>query len=302
MRFADGAREETLEALVADVAGRAADHPERRAADRRHQDIVQVASDRRVAELDHLIAELADVELAMPAPLARWDAPAWYRPLSGEVLPVIRVGEVTREDSQTLRIPMIATLGVPGGMVLMVAGGVIESSVTLLLQRLLAAGPPGRPMRVIADDPGVLAALGAPPAGAPAGDRIAELATEIDLLDMARQAGDTSSVHRPSVHRPPVLPGVVVVPLLQVEFDEAIWLHLERIAVVGSQFGLTAAFIADVDRQEGLGLRFQPLTVPTVPAQTIDPWTGQRWDFLPDTGIPAPQVLTRIGDRARLSD
>lgn len=215
VRFADAARDEKLEALVADIAGRAPDHPERRAADRRHQDIVDAASGRRAAELDHLIAELAEVEQALPAPLARWDAATWQRPLTGEVFPVIRVGEVTRADSRALRIPMIAALDAPGGLLLVVAGGMIQAPVTHLLQRVLSAGPAGRPVRVIAEHPGVLAALGAAPAARPADGRIAELATEIDLLDMARQAGDITPVPSPSG-----LPGVLVVPLLQVEFDE----------------------------------------------------------------------------------
>lgn len=297
VRFADAARDRALEALVADVAGRSPAHPERQAAERRHQDIVEAASTRRVAELDHLIAELAEVEQSLPAPLARWDAASWHQPLPGEVLPLIRVGEVTREDSRVLRIPMIATLGVPGGLLLVIVGGVIEAPVTHLVQRVLSAGPPGRPVRVIADDPGILTALGAAPAAHPAAARIADLATEIDLLDMARQAGDLTPVRSPSV-----LPGVLVVPLLQVEFDEPTRAHLERIAVLGPQFGLTVVFIADVDQQDGPGLRFAPRMVPTVTAQTTDPWTGQRWDFLPDAGTPAPQVLDRIGDRARPTD
>lgn len=297
VRFADDARARTLEALVADVAGRAADHPERQAADRRHHEIVESASTRRAAELDHLIAELAELEQTLPAPLARWEAATWHRPLPGAGLPLIRVGEVTRPDSQALRIPMIATLGVPGGLLLVIGGGVIEAPVTHLVQRILSAGPPGRPVRVIADDPAILAALGAAPAAHPAADRIADLATEIDLIDMARQAGDIKPARSPSV-----LPGVLVVPLLQVEFDETTRLHLERIAVLGPQFGLTVVFIADVDQQDGVSLRFAPRMVPTVPAQTTDPWTGQRWDFLPDAGTPAPQVLDRIGDRARPAD
>lgn len=297
VRFADDARDRTLEALVADIAGRSPEHPERQAADRRHHEIVESASTRRAAELDHLIAELAELEQTLPAPLARWEAATWHRPLPGAGLPLIRVGEVTRPDSQALRIPMIATLGVPGGLLLVIGGGVIEAPVTHLVQRILSAGPPGRPVRVIADDPAILTALGAAPAAHPAADRIADLATEIDLIDMARQAGDIKPARSPSV-----LPGVLVVPLLQVEFDETTRLHLERIAALGPQFGLTVVFIADVDQQDGVGLRFAPRMVPTVPAQTTDPWTGQRWDFLPDAGTPAPQVLDRIGDRARPAD
>lgn len=296
VHFADAARDEKLQALVADIAGRAPDHPERRAADRRHQDIVAAASVRRSAELDHLVAELAEVEQALPAPLARWDATSWHRPLPGDELAVIRVGEVTRQDSQALRIPMLAPLGAPGGLLLVVESGMIQPPVTHLLQRVLSAGPPGRPVRVICDDPGISAALRATPAVGPATVRIAALAADIDLLDMARQAGGSMPAGLP------VLPGVLVVPLLQVEFDDPSWLHLERIAVLGPQFGLTVVFIADVGQQDGLRLRFAPRMVPTMPAQTTDPWTGQRWDFLPDTGTPAPKVLDRIGDRARPAD
>lgn len=295
VRFAESGRDAVLEQLVADVAGRSSDHPARQAAEQKYRSVMDAASQRRLADLDQLATELAELEAGFPAPLARWDAPAWQQPIPGEATGIFRVGEISRPDSQLLRIPMVQALGVPGGICLITPGNLIEQSTVTLLHRIFAAAPAGRSAQVVAIDDQLAGILGLPAASGSTqrAERLAAIALQIDLCAMAAESGTTPS--------PEGLPSVLVVPWQSTGFTEEEVSQLDTIAVGGPQFGLQVVYVGDQQEFGQTGLRFEPRYLPTVSAHAQDPWTSQVWDFEPDTGAPGPALAQRLRDRMGLS-
>lgn len=295
VRFAESGRDTALEQLVADVAGRSSDHPARQAAERKYRSVIDAASQRRLADLDQLATELAELEAGFPAPLARWDAPAWQRPIPGEATGMFRVGEISRPDSQLLKIPMVQTLGVPGGICLITPGNLIEQSTITLLHRIFAAAPAGRCAQVVAVDDQLAGILALPSASGTAqrAERLAAIALQIDLCAMAAESGNRLSADG--------LPSVLVVPWQSTGFTEQEAGQLDGIAVGGPQFGLQVVYVGDQQEFGKTGLRFEPRYLPTVSAHTQDPWTSQVWGFEPDAGAPGPELAQRLRDRMGLA-
>lgn len=297
--YAEHRRDTEIEQLLADPAARGADHPGRRAAEERCQQLVDVASSRRLSDLDQLIGELADLETELPPAAARWDAAVWQRPLPPDGGMVIRIGEFTRPDSQALRIPVLHPLLVPGGLLLdRQSSEPADPAVVAALQRICAAVPDDREVRVIGADPTLLAALQLSPA---AGvdhreNELAGLAMALDLWSMARSGGVEAELER--------LPAVAVVPWPAPgdpagEPTQAETEALSIIAERGPEAGLGLVLVASLTEPGGWRQHLDPSPVPLVPARVRDSWTGQSWEFVPDAGGPTPQLGERL--RARLS-
>ncbi len=292
VRFAESGRDIALEELVADVAARAPDHPGRRAVEQKSQRVVDAASERRLADLDQLADELVRLEKTFPAPLARWDAPVWRQPIPADGAGIFRIGEITRRDSQALKIPMVQSIAAPTGICLITPGNRIGQQAVNLMHRIFAGAPAGRPVQVISADPGPAEPLGLPGVFTPADreSRLASLALQVDLLDMAANTGNEAAI-------PADLPSVVVLPAQPAGLSGSELAALEKIAVVGPRFGLHVVYTADEQDMQSWGLRYQPLSVPTVQATTRDPWTGQLWDFEPDAGAMDAEIGRRLRDR-----
>lgn len=292
MAFADERRDNELGALVADPTARDADHPGRAAAEQRHRQIADTATDRRLKDLDQLIAELAGLEQTFPAPVARWDAAVWQQPIGPAGAGIFRIGTLTRPDSQALRIPMVHGVSSLGGICLENPAGIVEESIVGLLHRALSAVPAGSGALVIADDDQLAGALGVPAAARnPDRSPLLELARQVDLHQMAAEAGATAEL----TDR---LPGVVVVPWPGLGFGPDEVAALDRIGTQGALLGVRLIYLASRQQLGQVGLREQPRYLPVVAATVSDPWTGLRWDFEPDDGTVDAGVDRRIRERA----
>lgn len=292
VRFAESGRDIALEELVADVAARGLEHPGRRAIEQKSQRVLDAASERRLADLDQLADELGRLEKTFPAPLARWDAPVWRQPIPADGAGIFRIGEITRPDSRALKIPMVQSIAAPAGICLITPGNRIGKQTVNLVHRIFAAAPAGRPVQVISAGPDPAEPLGLPGVftATDRESRLASLALQVDLLDMAANNATEAPI-------PPDLPSVVVLPAQAAGLFDTERAALEKIAVVGPRFGLHVVYTADEQDLQAQGLRYQPQLVPTVPATTVDPWTGQLWDFEPDTGAMDAEVGRRLQAR-----
>lgn len=290
-------RDAELEHLMGDPTARTADDPRRRQIASRHDDILHRADQRRLDELDQLIAELAELELAVPAPLARWTSAAWVR-LPDEENAMVRTGELTRSDSTSLRIPMYRARSVPGGYLVMPWTGGDDGPARSLVRRLLAAGPAGRGLWVLSDDASVQqhwSRSTAGNAGRGIDASLAELAHRVDLADMAAEAGAPIPANA-------VLPTVVLMVL------DGSWVpagdvtetvgRLRRVAILGPRYGVTVLFLAPDDLRNSFGDGVPGSLLPLVPAQIDDPWVGLTWDFVPDDGTPDSSVAAAIDERS----
>lgn len=300
--FAERRRDTEIENLLADPAARAPDHPARRAAESRCQQLVDTASARRLGDLDQLTAELHTLEAQLPPAAARWDAAVWQRPLPTDGGMVIRIGEFTRPDSQALRIPVLHPLLVPGGLLLdRQSSEPAAPAVVSALQRICAAVPAGREVRVIGADPTLLAALHLSPAAGTEHreNELAGLAMALDLWSMARSGGVADGTVELEG-----LPAVVVLPWpgsgeVSGEPTAAELDALRIIAERGPEAGLGLVLIAALNEPAGWAQVLDPAPVPLVPARLRDSWTGQYWEFVPDAGGPSPRLGEQL--RARLS-
>jgi len=294
VRFAESGRDIALEELVADVAARSPDHPGRRAAEQKYQQVIDAASERRLSDLDQLADELARLEKTLPAPLARWDARVWREPIQPDGVGIFRIGEITRQDSRALRIPMVQAIAAPGGIWLITPGNRIEQRAVNLLHRIFAAAPAGRLVELIAAEPSPGEPLELPGSCTPADreSRLTSLALQVDLLDMAASNGARAPI-------PADLPSVVVLPWQAAGMSGGELAALEKLAVAGPGFGLQVVYIGGQEDLELSGLRYPPRPVPTVPATTRDPWIGQHWDFEPDTGVMDADIGRRVRERMR---
>ena len=290
-------RDAELERLMGDPTARTADDPRRRQIGSRHDDILERADQRRLAELDELIAELAELEVAVPAPLARWTSAAWER-LPVEENAMVRTGELTRPDSTSLRIPMYRARSVPGGYLVMPWTAGDDGPARSLVRRLLAAGPAGRGLWVLSDDASVqqhwsTSAAGNADRGIDAS--LSELAHRVDLADMAAEAGAPVPTNA-------VLPSVVLMVL------DGSWVptddvsetvgRLRRVAILGPRHGMSVLFLAPDDLRNSFGDGVPGSLLPLVPARIVDPWVGLTWDFVPDDGTPDASVAAAIELRA----
>ena len=291
-------RDAELERLMGDPTARAADDPRRRQIESRHDDILERADQRRLAELDELIAELAELEAAVPAPLARWSSAAWER-LPDHESAMVRTGELTRSDSSSLRIPMYRARSVPGGYLVMPWTAGDDGPARSLVRRLLAAGPAGRGLWVLSDDASVQqqwSTSAAGNAGRGIDASLAELAHRVDLADMAAEAGAPLPVDA-------ALPSVVLMVL------DGTWVpdgevadtvgQLRRVAILGPRYGMSVLFLAPDDLRNSFGDGVPGSLLPLVPARIDDPWVGLGWDFAPDDGTPADEIASAIDLRAQ---
>lgn len=300
--YAERRRDTEIEELLADPAARAPDHPARRAAESRCQQLVDTASARRLGDLDQLTAELRALEEQLPPAAARWDAAVWQRPLPADGGMVIRIGEFTRPDSQALRIPVLHPLLVPGGLLLdRQATEPAAPAVVSALQRICAAVPAGREVRVIGADPTLLAALQLSSAAGTEHreNELAGLAMALDLWSMARSGGVADGTVELEG-----LPAVVVLPWpgpgeVSGEPSTAELDALRIIAERGPEAGLGLVLVAALNEPAGWAQVLDPAPVPLVAARVRDSWTGQYWEFVPDAGGPSPQLGEQL--RARLS-
>lgn len=296
VQFAEARRDQELSELVAEAAGRSAEHPARLASEQKYQQVVQAASARRLTDLDVLIAELAEFEKTLPASAAAWDAASWSRPIGHQGSGLIRIGEVTRPDNRSLRIPVLQSIALPGGLWLDTPGALIEQPTLGLLERIFAAAPAGRRAEVISADDQLAGLLGlaAQPGAGGRAEQLGALALQLDLSEMAA----TNGLHQQAADHAGALPSVLVVPAQSIGISAGESAALEKLAIAGPQFGLSVVFVSDSEQLAELRLRVEPRDIPTVPALAKDPWMGQLWDFQPDSGGD-PQIAVRLRSRMR---
>lgn len=291
MAFADRRRDDELGALLGDPAGRSDDHPQRATIEARHQQVADTASRRRLSDLDQLLAELTALEQDFPAPVARWDSQVWRQPIGPDGAGIFRIGTLSRQDSRALRIPMVHGVSVLGGICLENPAGIVEQVTIGLLHRVLAAVPAGTGVSVIADDDQLAGFLGLPASTGSGPQRLTELARQVDLHQMAAEAGVSADL-------PGRLPGVLILPWPTLGFADEQVPALDRIGTDGALLGIRTIYLASRSQLGALPLRRQPRYLPVVPASVTDPWTGLVWDFEPDDGAADATVVRRITERA----
>ncbi len=286
--FAEDRREREVAATLADPARRtdAAADADRTAAHARHDELVARAEGEHERDMAQLVAEVAALEQALPAPVAAWTAPAWGG-WSGPVrsVGVLRLGSVHADLAPQLVLPLVTAL--PLAVPLWVDGVPAEAAPVLraLVLRLLAAHPPGSLTVQVVDLVGGLD-LGLP--NRELAPVLAELLHQVDLARMAAQAG-----------QPPPGEHLLVLHGLPHGLGEETLHQLRELVASGGVQVVVSGDGADLlgrhtDRALAAlaeGMQRLPVTHDgTVP----DPWTGGEWCFTPDPGPGAERVTALL--------
>ncbi|HYU86065.1 MAG TPA: TerD family protein [Kribbellaceae bacterium] len=316
--FAASALADELERIVGDPALRAgpAGDAARAAAQQRHDAMIEEAGANHARDLAQLTAEIDEFEATLPAPLARWDAPAWaaWTP-PAELQRGMRLGELTLPEAPLFRLPLL--LGLPLSRPLWVdAEGTSDQVATAILRtaaaRLLAAMAPAGTLVSIVDLGGGRGTLGLPDrvlAGPPAtdasaaADTVRELVDHLDLLTVAVSNGALDALDdRQRRDR------LLLVADFPTGLDEDTLRRVVRLIEAGPPLGVQVMVTGS--HSEGLDLpllaflRQLFLRIPSVPGGDLVDGFGQiEWTFLPDAGPAYPArldgVLAELADHAR---
>lgn len=328
--FADSRQERELEALLADPSARFGPAAEsaRREIRARRDDLERRACEVLERDSRQLLAEALVVEEAMPAPMARWESPAWahWRP-PRESPYAVRLGDLQLPEHPGLRIPMLLRLPLARGLwvdagaspeygppaadgpadqdALRAAAGTVAVAVAL---RLLACHPPGG-LRLHAVDPqgdagsavGPLARAGLL-AGPPASDLasvtalLESLVNRVDLLRMALAGGAADAL-------PPQLDPADRLLLVQdfpYGFDDRAVARLRYLAEEGPGVGVHLLLVADRAEAREHGPVLDPFwrgltrLAPVPQAYLADPWVEHLWTYTPPVPEPGNTVLTDL--------
>ncbi|MCD0483092.1 TerD family protein [Streptacidiphilus sp. ASG 303] len=332
--FADSRQEAELEALLADPAARFGPAAEsaRREIRARRDDLERRA--REVLERDsaQLLAEMRAVEAAMPAPMARWDAPVWadWRAPREEPPYAVRLGDLHLPDHPGLRVPMLVRMPLPRGLWVDAGAspdhgvpgpgvpgpppgrgglrGTAAAVAAALAARLLACRPPGGMLLHAVDPDGAAAAalapfaraglLAGPPAtGLPAVAALVDsLVKRVDLVRMALRGGADDALP-PSVDRAARL---LLVHDFPYGFDDRTVGGLRYLAEEGPAAGVHLLLVADRADAAGYGPALDPFwhgltRLSPVPQDCLaDPWVEHVWTFEPLVPAPGSTVVTDL--------
>ncbi|WP_179476118.1 TerD family protein [Mycolicibacterium vinylchloridicum] len=270
-------------------------------AQRRHDDLIAVATADYERDAAHLAAELDALDGELPAALASWNSAAWQRPPRPTV--GIRLGTLTMPAIGALAIPLCITAPIrrpiwidtrePAAAIPVLAS---------LLTRLLAATPHSNAEIDVIDLADVLGPLTdhlraylprpAVTAHTDAGDRLQHLVARAELASMDDSAD------------PPVSPGIVVITDPGYGFaPDAIGATAQ---LIGSSVdaGISVVFVGDHADATGSAsvalLRdiaefCHHIRVDADDSGMLDPWTHSPWRFVPDTLAPGPRLADYIG-------
>ncbi|MFG2822313.1 TerD family protein [Kitasatospora sp. NPDC048365] len=330
--FADQRESQEVEALLSDPRARFGTEAEsgRAQARARRDDLEGRAREVRDRDSAQLLEELRVVEAAMPAPMARWDSPAWSAWQPPEEPPfALRLGDLHLPENPDLRVPMLvrfpSTRGLwvdtgsgaesdgPGSVPLgsadrkAFAAGVANAAAA----RMLACYRPGG-LLLHAVTPGGDAAGAVAPfaragllSGPPATDAslvtaLLEILVErVDLVQMARRAG------APVALPPHIDPAdrLLLVHDFPYGFDDRTLAKLRYLAEEGPSVGVHLLVVAD--RADGreygplLDSFFRSMTrlAPVAQDYLADPWVEHLWTFTPAVPAPGDPALPALLDQ-----
>lgn len=301
LSYAQGRLERRMEELVADPATRvgALGEAARARAQSEHDAMVAEARRHHRRDVDHLTAELDGLDSALPAPMARWDSPAWtaWQPAREHAV-AVRIGTLGVDDAPLLQMPMLVGLPLhaPVWVDTSTAGSAAAAQVMRAVGvRVLAAYPPGD-LRVLhldvgSTNPVPLHGVGtvvSDPAGVTAA--LDDLVRRLDLVRMAVQSGHPDAVSELGGHDHLVL--VHDVPTGLDDRALALLRHLvDEGAGLGVQLVLTGADSEAAPNALVSALLRACRRLPGGPGGVlVDGHGGIAWDFTPDLG-PVDQSL-----------
>ncbi|MER8185319.1 TerD family protein [Kitasatospora sp. NPDC094015] len=318
--YADRRQDQEIEALLADPRSRfGADAELGRMRVRARRDDLESRA-REVLERDaaQLLAELAVVEAAVPAPMAGWEAPAWadWRP-PAEPPYGVRIGDLHLPENPALKVPLLLRLPLSRGLWVDCGaasdstGGPVDraeavaAAGTLAVAtaaRLLACHPPGGLLLHVIDPAGAAGAalaplamaglLAQPPATTAAGiaGLLDSLVERVDLIQMARGAGAAEELGSQAD-----LARLLLVHDFPHGFDDGTVAKLRFLSEEGPEAGVHLLMVADRAQARAYGPvldRFwRGLTrMAPVPQEYLaDPWVEHLWTYTP--AVPAPDSL-----------
>lgn len=301
LSYAHDRLERRLEELVADPATRVGPQGDaaRARAQSEHDAMVAEAQRRHERDVAHLATELAGFEASLPAPMARWDAPAWtsWQP-AREPAVAVRIGTLGVDDAPTLQVPML--VGLPLHLPVWVdtsTGGPAAAAQVMraVAVRVLAGHPPGA-LRVLhldvgATNPAPLHGVGtlvSDPAGVTAA--LGDLSRRLDLVRMALQARDADALEAAGCER-----HLLLVHDLPTGFDDRALALLRQVVDEGVDLGVQVV-LTGADSEAAPNPLVSSLLracrrVPGGPGGVLtDGFGGTDWDFFPDLG-PLDQTL-----------
>lgn len=295
--YASSRLDDEMSAAVADPATRntPAAAAATAAAQRRHDELVATAQAAYRADADHLIAELAAVDSALPRSLAPWESAVW-----NASAPVasgsngIRIGVATSPECGPLAVPFC----VPAPLRRPIWIDTNSSSapvpvVTALVLRLLAVAPVPAPILDVVDLTGALDSLTGPLAPLMRGPvvrshhdvsaKLVDLVNAVDLADMGAQNGITDLE----------LPNrVLVLSDFGTGLDVDDVNRVALLAARGQGAGVSVVIIGDDESRASETIMrdlyeyCQRLPMGGTESQILDPWTRNSWQFTPDV-VPA---------------
>ncbi|WP_039803177.1 TerD family protein [Nocardia araoensis] len=262
----------------------------RRAAQQRHDELVDTAERNHQRDAEQLMGELAEADRVLPPALASWDSPAWDKPSAPS--DGIRLGELYALDRGPLRIPYCVP--VPLNRPLWIEAEstrAVAPVVGALLARLLATAPQRRTLVDIIDltdafggFTGLLApVLNGPPITDHA-DISARLQALVDAADLAELAYASGAFTPLEEHR--VLLAADFPHGYQSSDAQRIGALITRGELIGLSIVIVGANESDSADTTVAMLSQSCRHLPTVGGTPLfDPWTGSAWqldlDLLP---------------------
>ncbi len=301
LSYAADRLERRLEELVADPTTRIGPQGDaaRTRAQAEHDAMVDQARRHHRRDVDHLTRELDGLEHSLPAPMARWDSPAWtaWQPAREHAV-AVRIGTLGVDDAPSLQVPMLVGLPLrtPVWVDTSTAGPAAAAQVMRAVAvRVLAGHPPGS-LRVLHLDVGSsnpvplqgIGTLVSDPTGVTAA--LEDLVRRVDLVRMALQSGQSDALAELGGHLHLVL--VHDVPTGVDDRALALLRHLvDDGGGLGVQLVLTGADSEAAPNPLVSTLLRACRRVPGGPGGVlVDGFGGTAWDFTPDLG-PVDQAL-----------
>lgn len=315
--YAEQRRDKEISALLDDPRMRNSPQTDaaRAAAERRHDELVGRATADFKRDISALVAELNQLSVQLPAPMADWDSPSWHTWAPPEEPAVgIRIGDLQVAEAPELRVPMVVRVPTRTPLWIDSSEGLRTEATALaraIVVRMLAAYPPGQLKVHVADLVGGGAAAQAlqplgggvvfPAATTPQqlSEMLGRLAERVDLMQMAARADALDTLDGTFDQARQLL----VLHDFPYAFDDRAVAHLRFLIEEGPSAGVHIVFVADPSDASTLGplvstLWRSMLRLSAVPDDHIgDPWVGFTWTYTPDgaTGAPAlDAVLARL--------
>jgi stress response protein SCP2 len=318
--YAEQRRDKEMSALLDDPRMRNSPETEtaRAAAERRHDELVRQATADFKRDVSSLVAELNQLSVQLPAPMAAWSSASWQAWAPAEEPPVaIRIGDLQVAEAPELRVPMVIRMPLRTPLWIDSSEGRRTEATALaraLVVRMLAAHPPGELKVHVADLVGGGAAAQAlqplgggvvfPAATTPQqlSEMLGRLAERVDLMQMAARADALDTLDGTFDKARQLL----VLHDFPYGFDDRAVAQLRFLIEEGPAAGVHIVFVADPSDASTLGplvstLWRSMLRLSAVPDDHIgDPWVGLTWTYTPDGAAGAPAldtVLARLAAR-----